>query len=127
MAAFATRVARRDDPPAPDPARFEAPQVLARLAEALRGRTPVRLAKGRDTLARLCYAFVAAPELSGPALSAAGGVGEIATCRARVRLERAGLLRHFYHEGRRRYALTRYGEDWLLAVVQGTEIPAPGT
>ncbi|MBF9223826.1 hypothetical protein [Hymenobacter ruricola] len=126
VAAFAERVARRDDPPPPDPARFEAPQVLGRLVQALRPLTGMRTERGRATLARMCYAFVAAPEHSGPALAEAAGVGEIAACRARGHLRRVGLLENRYGGGHRRYRLTRFGEDWLLAVVQGTKIPGPG-
>ncbi|WP_210513994.1 hypothetical protein [Hymenobacter terricola] len=71
---FAERVARRDNRPLPDPARFE------------------------------------------PA-----GVGQITGRRARACLERAGLLRHSH----RRYHLTRFGDDCLLAVAQATAVPAP--
>lgn len=125
IAQFAERVARRDDPVPPDPARFELARVLDRLQRALQSLTQMRLYKGRLTLARMCYAFLDGKELSSAALQQVAGIGDIAGSRARTRLERAGLLRHYYPGSQRRYRLTRFGEDWLLAVAQDTEIPAP--
>ena len=125
IAQFAARVAHRDDPAPPDPQRFEPERVLERLQQALHPLTGVRLYKGRLTLARMCYAFLDGKELSSGALQSVAGIGEVAASRARTRLERAGLLHHYYPGSRRRYRLTRYGEDWLLAVAQDTEIPKP--
>lgn len=125
IAQFAERVARRDDPVPPDPARFEPARVLDRLQRALQPLTQMRLYKGRLTLARMCYAFLEGQELSSAALQQVAGIGDVAGSRARTRLERAGLLRHYYPGSQRRYRLTRFGEDWLLAVAQDTEIPTP--
>jgi|GEM_PF-1248960 len=125
IAQFAERLARRDAPVPPDPARFEPARVLDRLQRALQLLTQMRLYKGRLTLARMCYAFLEVPELSGAALQQAAGIGDIAGSRARTRLERAGLLQHYYPGSQRRYRLTRFGEDWLLAVAQDTKPPAP--
>ena len=41
-----------------------------------------------------------------------------------VWFERAGLLRHSYRAGHRRYCLPCFGEEWLLAVAQDAEVPA---
>jgi len=119
---FAERVARRDVPPPPDPNRFEAPQVLDRLAWRLQPLS--RYSRLRSTLARICYAFVAEPERSAAALSAAAGVGREAISNAVGILQRGGLLQYQYRNRRRQYRLTRFGEDWLLAIAQDTEPPA---
>jgi hypothetical protein len=125
VAQFAERLAHRDDPAPPDPHRFEPARVLERLQRALQPLTGMRLYKGRLTLARMCYAFLDEKELSSAALQQVAGIGDVAGSRARTRLERAGLLRHYYPGSQRRYRLTRFGEDWLLAVAQDTKPPAP--
>jgi predicted transcriptional regulator len=123
VAQFAERVARRDTLTTPDPRRFEPDQVVARLTLALRRLLGLR--QGAASPARMCYAFLEASELATPALIAAAGLGTIAGHRVVRRLRKAGLLAYRSQRRDRYYRLTRFGEDWLLAVAQDTEPPAP--
>ena len=124
---LAERIARRDVPVAErNPHRFEPAWVRARLAAALAPLAPRRNRRGRDMLAAMCHAFVEHEALTAAELGAAAGVERIAGGRALGELVRIGLLSRAYEGGRRRrYRLTRFGEDWLLALARCETPPPP--
>ena len=100
--------------------------MRARLAAALAPLAPRRNRRGREMLAAMCHAFVEHEALTAAELHAAAGVERIAGGRALGELVRIGLLRWAYEGGRRRrFRLTRYGEDWLLALARCETPPAP--
>lgn len=117
------RIARRDAPPeAADPHRFAPERVRQRLADYLQPLVPDRNARGRDSQALMLFAFLQQDSLSAAALAAAAGLGRIAGSHAHSSLLRAGLLTWTQAGPRRQFRLTRWGEDWLLAVAR-CEVP----
>ena len=121
---LAARIARRDLPPAyADPHRLHPDRIRQRLAQALAPLVPGTNSRGCTTMARMCYAFVAAEALTAADLAAAAGLGRLAGSKAHRQLVRAGLLRGGFEGPVRRYRLTRWGEDWLLAVGRCEAVP----
>jgi DNA-binding transcriptional ArsR family regulator len=121
---FTERVARRDQPPQPDPHRFEPPQVAARIGRHLRARLGLATDHHLPVLVAVCLALIEQPASATSALAAAAGVRRPAANRAADRLQRAGLAEDYWDGHYHYYRLTRAGEDWLLAVVQDT-LPEP--
>jgi hypothetical protein len=118
---FAARIARRDLPPAAN--RFEPAQVLRRLVEALVPLLPGRNRAGRTGPARMLYQFMAHEDQTAAELARAAGLARLAGSRSHADLVRAGLLRWAYEGPRRVYRLSRWGEDWLLAIGR-CEVPS---
>jgi len=123
---LAARVARRDLPPdsTPAPDTFTPLRTLERIVYHLTRLLPGRNRRGLATQARMCYAFLTHETLTPPELAAAGQVARGAGSYAHSGLVRAGLLAFAQHDGHRHYRLTRFGEDWLLAVARNEAPPA---
>jgi hypothetical protein len=121
---FAERVAQRDQPPPPDPHRFDPPQVAARIGRHLRVHLALRTDHQLPVLVAVCMALIEHPTCSTAALARAAGVQRPAANRAAARLQRAGMTADYWDAHAHCYRLTRAGEDWLLAVVQDT-LPEP--
>ena len=114
---LAARIARRDLPPAAaDANRFEPAQVLRRLDGYLAVLLPGRNRLSRASRARMLYQFMQHEAQTARDLARAAGVARVAGSRAHAELVHIGLLRGAYEGPRRVYRLTRWGEDWLLAV-----------
>ena len=116
LEALAGRIARRDLPPVvvyTDP--FTPAQTLRRLADALAPllRSNVR---GCESRARMLYRFLQHETQTTADLGAATGLERVAVSRATTALEQAGLLVWARVGPRHVYRLSRWGEDWLLAV-----------
>ena len=125
LEALAARIARRDLPPdAADPRRFEPDHIRQRLDAALAALVPDANSRGRAALVHMCYAYVAAEALTAAQLAGAAGLGRLAGSRAHRRLLAVGLLRGGFEGGLRHYRLSRWGEDWLLALGR-CEVPPP--
>lgn len=125
---LAARIARRDLPPVPAGADPLAPdQVFARLLVMLVPLVPGRNSRGHLTQARMLYRFFAHEAQTAHDLAAAAGVARVAGSHAHTGLVRAGLLRWAYEGPRRVFRLTRWGEDWLLAVGRCEVPPARPT
>ncbi|RAK67995.1 hypothetical protein DLM85_08105 [Hymenobacter edaphi] len=123
---LAARIARRDQPREQlDPLRFTPERIRARVAAALPALAPGSNVRGYATMSRMCYAFVEQEEATAAQLAALGGVQRLAAGQALGALVRGGLLRWHYAGPRRRYRLTRFGEDWLLALARCEVPPAP--
>ncbi|GAB3829325.1 helix-turn-helix domain-containing protein [Hymenobacter jeollabukensis] len=123
--ALAERIARRDQPrDTTDPRRFEPDRIRARIAEALRPLVPGRNSRGYGTMSHICYAFVEREASTTAQLAAAAGVQRIAAGHALGSLVRAGVLRWANVGTHRYYRLTRFGEDWLLALARCETPPA---
>ena len=123
---LAARIAGRDLPPAAAAAnRFEPEQVLQRLEAALGPLLPGRNYRGRLGQARMLYCFMANETQTGAQLAAAAGIGRVAGSHAHQGLLRAGLLRGARQGPGNVYRLTRWGEDWLLALGRCTGLPLP--
>jgi hypothetical protein len=123
--ALAGRIAGRDLPPVvvySDPNDPE--QFVQRLVEALRPWLLHGNERGRLGRARMLYCFMANETQTGAHLAAAAGVERGAGSRAHTALVQAGLLAWTRIGPRRVFRLTRWGEDWLLAVGR-CEVP-PG-
>lgn len=118
------RIARRDLPPVPAPDTFTPERTVERLAAHLSALLPARNRRGLLTQARMCYAFLAHETRTPPQLAAAGGVSRVAGSYAHGRLVSCGLLTGSWLNRQRQFRLTRFGEDWLLAVVRN-ETPPP--
>ena len=116
VAGFARRVALRDVPPEPEPLRFDALSVQQRIHAAFRRKKPALTTPRRTALVQICYRFLTEPVLDSTAHPGAS--------RTRSRDWQLLVALRFVqreHVGRqRRYRLSRAGEDWLLAAVQGT-------
>ena len=120
---LAARVARRDQPPPPDEHTFTPDRVRQRLEDTLAALVPGRNARGRATQAHMCYVFLEREACTAAQLAAGAGVGRVAGSHAHTGLVRAGLLRFAYEGPRRVFRLTRFGEDWLLAVARNEHPP----
>jgi hypothetical protein len=122
---LADRIARRDLPPVivyTDP--LAPAQVRQRLAHQLAPLTPRRNDRGREGLARMLYQFLEHETRTGAQLADAAGVARVAGSRAHGALVEAGLLAWRRIGPRRVFRLTRWGEDWLLAVGRNEVPPA---
>ena len=114
---LAERIARRDAPPVVvytdpnDPGQF-----VERLVAALRPLVPHRNGRGHHSQALMLYRFLAHETQTGYDMAAAAGIERVAGSRAHTALVEAGLLSWQRIGPRRIYRLTRWGEDWLLAV-----------
>ncbi len=123
LEAFARRIATRDDPPAANPDFMQPEAIMARLGQGLAARTGGRDVRHRRALARLAHALMQTPWLTLRALAGATGLGQPAVVRAANHLRRAGLLETAFADGERTQRLSRRGEDVVLALVLGTEVP----
>lgn len=125
---LAARIARRDLPPAANEAnRFEPEQVLLRLEHYLAPLLPRRNSRGRASQARMLFVFLSEEALTSTDLANAAGLERVGASVAYSGLVRAGLLRWAYEGPRRIFRLTRWGEDWLLAVGRCEVVPARPT
>ncbi len=125
LEALAARIAGRDlHPDATAPNRFEPAQVLLRLADALAPLLPGRNHRGRLGQARMLYCFMAHATQTAAQLAAAAGIGRVAGSHAHNGLLRAGLLRGARQGPGNVYRLSRWGEDWLLALGRAEVPPA---
>ena len=119
VAAFAARVATRDNPPPPPPLPRDRESVLGRVAAAFLHDHNVRNKRLRRTLAGFCYGLLGQPE------RAAADLAQEIGCVRQTAAQAASLLIGLdlfvaRPAGRRRfYGLTRAGEDWLLPLVVG--------
>ena len=114
---LAARIARRDLPPAAAYAnRFEPAQVLRRLDDYLAALLPGRNRLSRASRVRMLYQFMQHEAQTARDLARAAGVARVAGSRAHAELVGIGLLRGAYEGPRRVYRLSRWGEDWLLAI-----------
>jgi hypothetical protein len=120
---LATRIARRDlPPPMADP--FAPGQVLKRLLAALKVLEPTRNRRGRHSQAQMLLQFLKHEAQTAADLARAAGIGRVAGSRAHGGLTETGLLRWAYEGPRRVYRLSRWGEDWLLALGRNEVLPA---
>ena len=114
---LAARIAGRDLPPAAlAPNRFEPDQVLRRLTEALAPLLPGRNSYSRRSQARMLYQFMQHEARTAAELARAAGLAQLAGSHNLAALTQAGLLAWQRIGPRRVYRLTRWGEDWLLAI-----------
>ena len=114
---LAERIARRDLPPVvvyADPNDPE--QFHQRLMAALAPLVPHSNGRGNDTQARMMGRFLGHETQTGYEMAAAASIGRVAGSRAHTALVAAGLLTWTRIGPRRVFRLTRWGEDWLLAV-----------
>jgi hypothetical protein len=124
LAGLAERIARRDLPlvqPLVNP--FAPEQVLERLLTTLTPLVPGRNYRGRLSQARMLYRFLEHEAQTAADLARAAGIERVAGSIAHTGLVRAGLLRWAYEGPRRVFRLTRWGEDWLLAVGRAEAVP----
>ena len=122
-AAFARRVAERDNPPPPAPLSQEPAAVLARIEAWLLARYQVRDKRGRLRLGRMLLALMQHPERTTGELAEAAGLPARATARVAVRLGNLEITTWEYRSYYRYWRLTPTAEDALLLVVLGP--PAP--
>ena len=114
---LARRIARRDLPPVvvyTDP--YDPGQFHERLMAALAPLVPHSNGRGNDTQARMMGCFLRHETQTAANLANAASIERVAGSRAHTALVRAGLLAWQRLGPRRVYRLTRWGEDWLLAV-----------
>ncbi|WP_400193591.1 hypothetical protein [Hymenobacter sp. B81] len=125
LAQFAARIAQRDAPPPPPaPDRFEPPQVRARIGRALAARLGDLDPRRLRSLAALCWGLMHGPRFTTAQLAAAAGLHVRTVLADMGWLQELGLAQMQPQSRTQAYWLTRYGEDWLLAVVQETPLPA---
>ena len=118
-AAFAARVAHRDDPRPPEPLRQTPEAIAGRLDGWLLARHRLRDSRTRHALTQMLLLLLAQPEATTAALQTAAGLGPRSGARSTLRLETLGLTTWTNRARRRYHRLTRGGEDALLAVVTG--------
>ena len=114
---LAGRIARRDLPPVviyTDP--YDPGQFHARLMAALEPLVPHSNGRGNDTQARMMTLFLRHETQTGYEMAAAASIGRVAGSRAHTALVTVGLLTWERIGPRRQYRLSRWGEDWLLAI-----------
>lgn len=123
LEALAERIARRDlPPPVADP--YAPQQITKRLLEALKPLVPGRNRRGRLKQAWMLHRFFSHETQTADDLAEAAGIYRVAGSRAHTGLVQAGLLRWQRIGPRRVFRLTRWGEDWLLAVGRNEVPPA---
>lgn len=114
---LAKRIAQRDVPPVVaytdpnDPVQFH-----QRLMAALEPLVTHSNGRGNNTQARMMGCFLRHETQTAADLAAAAGIERVAGSRAHTALVNAGLLTWQRVGPRRQYRLTRWAEDWLLAV-----------
>ncbi|MDO7877640.1 hypothetical protein Q5H93_23070 [Hymenobacter sp. ASUV-10] len=119
---LADRIARRDlPPPVADP--YAPAQVMKRLSAALKVLDPVRNRRGRHSQGKMLLQYLEHEAQTAADLARAAGIGRVAGSRAHGQLVAVGLLRWAYEGPRRVYRLTRWGEDWLLALGRNERLP----
>lgn len=118
-AAFAQRLAVRDNPPPPPPLSQEPAAVRARLGAWLAAQHAVRDVRSQARLARMLLALMQAPECGHADLRRAAGLTERAAGRTSQRLQQLGLATWEQRSYWRYWRLTRAAEDALLLVVMG--------
>ena len=114
---LAERIARRDLPPVivyTDP--YDPEQFVQRLVAALQPLVPHSNGRGNYSQARMLYCFLHHETQTGYDLAAAASIERVAGSRAHTALVNAGLLTWQRIGPRRVFRLTRWGEDWLLAI-----------
>ena len=114
---LAERIARRDAPPVviyTDP--FAPEQFHQRLMVALEPLVPHSNGRGNDTQARMMTRFLRQEIQTAADLADSASIERVAGSRAHTALVNVGLLTWQRIGPRRVYRLTRWGEDWLLAV-----------
>ena len=124
-AAFARRVAERDNPPPPPPLSQEPAAVQARIENWLLSTYKVRDKRGRLRQSLMLLALMQHPERTTAELAAAAGLPVRAAARVAVRLCEFGLLTWEYRSLWRYWRLSRTAEDGLLVVVVGPAGGAP--
>jgi hypothetical protein len=120
-AAFAQRVAERDNPP-PTVVSQEPAAIQARLEQWLLTVHGVRNVRARRRQTQALLALMQHPELETLALGRASGPPTLAdrsAARLAVQLHSLGLTAWEYRGLYRYHRLTRAAEDALLLVVQG--------
>lgn len=121
---LAERIARRDLPPADTTANPAAPeQMMRRLMTALKTLVPHRNYRGHLAEARMLYHFMEHETRTAAELAHAAGLERVAGSHAHTGLVRAGLLQWSQQGPRRLYRLSRWGEDWLLAIGRCEAVP----
>ena len=118
-AAFARRVAERDNPPPPPPLSQEPAAVQARIETWLQTNHGRRDPRGRQRLARMLLALMQAQERTTGQLAEAAGLKDRNAARFAVLLAELDLLTWEYRSYWRYWRLTRAAEDALLLVVAG--------
>ena len=114
---LAERIARRDLPPVViytnpnDPEQFH-----QRLMAALEPLVPHSNGRGNYTQARMMGLFLHHETRTGYQLAEAASIERVAGSRAHTALVNAGLLTWTRIGPRRIFRLSRWGEDWLLAI-----------
>ncbi len=118
-AAFAARVAHRDDPRPPAPLSQTREAVAGRIDRWLLAQHRLRDSRTRHALTQMLLLLLAQPEATTAALQTAAGLGPRSGARSTLRLETLGLTAWTNRARRRYHRLTRGGEDVLLLVVLG--------
>ena len=109
----------RDDPPAPDPRRFEPAQIAARLGAAAAKRIGITDSRRRHNLGRMLLVLLDHPRQTRTQLADALNLSPDTAADIAQLLLATSLLRDGWHQGRWHwYALSRAGEDWALPIVQ---------
>ena len=125
-AAFAHRIAERDNPPPPPPLSQEPAAVQARIEDWLLKTYKVRDKRGRLRQGLMLLALMQHPERTTAQLAEAAGLPARAAARVAMRLGEFDLTT-WEHRGLYRYwRLTRAAEDALLLVVVGPPAASPG-
>ena len=83
---------------------------------ALEPLVPHSNGRGNDTQARMMTCFLHHETQTAANLAAAASIERVAGSRAHTALVNAGLLTWQRIGPRRQYRLSRWGEDWLLAI-----------
>ena len=124
-AAFARRVAERDNPPPPPPLSMEPAAVQARIEAWLRTTYHLRDVRSYRRMGRMVAALMQHPERTTAALAEAAGLPARAAARVAVRLGEFDVTTWEYRSLYRYWRLTRAAEDALLLVVVGPSAPTP--
>ncbi len=125
---LAERIVRRDLPPVviyTDP--YDPGQFHQRLMAALEPLVPHSNGRGNDTQARMMTCFLRHETQTAADLAASASIERVAGSRAHTALVTVGLLAWTRIGPRRVFRLTRWGEDWLLAVGRCEVPPARPT
>ena len=126
-AAFARRLAERDNPPPPPPLSQEPAAVQARIESWLLSTYKVRDKRGRLRQSLMLLALMQHPERTTAGLAAAAGLPARAAARVAVRLGELDVTTWEYRSRYRYWRLTRAAEDALLLVVVGPTAALPPT
>ena len=124
-AAYARRIAERDNPPPPPPLSQEPAAVQTRIEDWLLKTYHVRNKRGRLRQSRMLLALMQYPERHTMQLAAAAGLPARAAARVAVRLGEFGVTIPETRGLYRYWRLTRAAEDALLLVVVGPPAVGP--